>query len=204
MPCGTTSPTKTPRPSSWRADRIEPHDSLTEFQDPKITATIRNQAHGGIAVIGAFYANANRSGSNLNQILLTELLTGLLAKDYAYAVYHPIDPSGYSGATIEALRRQGFVNISDTAAHPVYAVDLTDPIVIFRDVETVVKAPLNKIPKVQKAIDDAHNRLLNTFTQIFPGKLVISFNTSAVYSKIVDLVALDNGVSTVPDPTQKR
>lgn len=186
------------------ARRFETHDLLTEFQDPKITATIRNQAHGGIAVIGAFYANANRSVSNLNQILLTELLTGLLAKDYAYAVYHPIDPSGYSGATIEALRRQGFVNISDTAAHPVYAVDLTDPIVIFRDVETVIKAPLNKIPKVQKAIDDAHNRLLNTFTQMFPGKLVISFNTSAVYSKIVDLVALDNGVSTVPDPTQKR
>ena len=74
---------------------------LTEFQDPKITATIRNQAHGGIAVIGAFYANANRSVSNLNQILLTELLTGLLAKDYAYAVYHPIDQAGYSGATIE-------------------------------------------------------------------------------------------------------
>lgn len=48
-----------------------------------------------------------------------------------------------------------------------YAVDLTDPIVIFRDVETVIKAPLNKIPKVQKAIDDAHNRLLNTFTQMF-------------------------------------
>ena len=73
------------------ARRFETHDLLTEFQDPKITATIRNQAHGGIAVIGAFYANANRSVSNLNQILLTELLTGLLAKDYAYAVYHPID-----------------------------------------------------------------------------------------------------------------
>lgn len=186
------------------ARRFRTHDLLTEFQDPKITATIRKQAHGGIAVIGAFYANANRSVSNLNQILLTELLTSLLAKDYAYAIYHPEDPTGYSGATIEALKLQGFVNISDTAAHPVYAVDLTRPIVIFRDVETVIKAPLNKIPRVQKAIDDAHNHLLHTFTEMFPGKLILSFNTSAVYSKIVDLVARDNGVSTVPDPSRKR
>ena len=85
-----------------------------------------------------------------------------------------------------------------------YAVDLTDPIVIFRDVETVIKAPLNKIPKVQKAIDDAHNRLLNTFTQMFPGKLVISFNTSAVYSKIVDLVALDTETRTVSGGTVRK
>ena len=186
------------------AKRFETHDLLAEFQDPKVTATIRNHARGGIAVIGAFYANANRSVSNLGQILLTELLTGLLSKDFAYAIYHPVDAAGYNGAVVETLRKQGFVNISDTPAHPVYAVDLTNPIVIFRDVETVIKAPLNKVPRVQKAIDDAHNKLLHTFTEMFPGKLILSFNTSAVYSKIIDLVAKENGVSTIPDPSRRR
>lgn len=186
------------------ARHFETHDLLQEFQDPKLTATIRSRAKGSIAVIGMFYANANRSVSNLNQILLTELLSSLVSKDFAYAIYHPVDPAGYNGATIEMLRRQGFVNISEVSAHPVYAVDLTSPIVVFRDVETVIKAPLNKIPRVQKAIDDAHNKLLHTFTEMFPGKLILSFNTSAVYSKIVDLVAKDNGVSTIPDPSRKR
>ncbi len=186
------------------ARHFETRDLLQEFHDPKLTATIRSNAKGPIAVIGAFYANTNRSVSNLNQILLTELLSSLVSKDFAYAIYHPVDPTGYTGSTIEMLRRQGFVNISDVPAHPVYAVDLTSPIVIFRDVETVIKAPLNKIPRVQKAIDDAHIKLLHTFTEMFPGKLILTFNTSAVYSKIVDLVAKDNGVSTIPDPSRRR
>ena len=184
--------------------RTETHDLLAEFGDPALAAKIRHHAQGSIAVIGAMYANAGRLITNLHQILLTELLTSLLAKDYAFAVYHPVDTAGMAGSTIEALKRQGFINISETPGHPVYAVDLTDPIVIFRDVETVVKAPLNKNPRVLKALEDAHNQLLKTFAELFPGKLLVSFNTSAVYSKIIDLVAEDNGVSTTPDPENRR
>lgn len=197
--------TENPKVSAFAAARrTETHDLLKEFQDIQVTSAIRKNAHGSVAVIGAFYAASSQEVSNLSQILLTELLTSLLAKDYAYAVYHPADPVGMNGTVIEALRRQGFVNISENLARPVYAVDLRNPIVIFRDVETVIKAPLNKMPSVQKAIEDAHSKLLHTFTEMFPGKLILSFNTSAVYSKIVDLVAKDNGVSTIPDPKRRR
>ena len=185
------------------ARRMRTHDLLEEFADAEIATHIRQESGGGIAVIGAFYA-AKTEISNLREILLTELLTALLAGDYAYAVYHPICAAGMDSRAIRAFKKQGFVNISRDPNHPVYAVDMRDPIVLFRDVETVIKAPLNKNPRVQKTIDDAHDRLLKVFRDIYPGKLLISFNTSAVHNKIAALVAEANGVSTVPDPKRRR
>lgn len=187
------------------ARRIESHELLEEFGNTLVAKNIRqNSSGGGIALISAFYASKGRTITNLNQILLTELMTALLAKDYGYAVYHPLEEKAPTSATIEVLKRQGFVNISPDHAHPVYAADLRSPIVIFRDVETVIKAPLNKNPRVIKALDDAHNKLLRTFTELYPGKLLITFNTSAVHSKIVDLVAKENGVPTTPTPDKRR
>lgn len=187
------------------ARRIESHELIGEFGNVTVAKNIRdNSAGGGIALISAFYASKGRTITNLNQILLTELMTALLAKDYGYAVYHPIEEKTPTAATIEVLKRQGFVNISPDHNNPVYAANLRAPIVIFRDVETVIKAPLNKNPRVIKALDDAHNKLLKTFTELYPGKLLITFNTSAVYSKIVDLVAKENGVPNTPTPDKIR
>ena len=184
--------------------RIERHDLLSEFGDTEITKHIRAKANGAISVIGALYFGKSRNISNLGQMMLTEILTDLLAKDYGYVVYHPVDKSGLNPATLDVLKRQGFVNISSDHGDPVYAVDLNSPIVIFRDVETVIKAPLNKNPRIMKAVDEAHNRLLRTFCELYPGRLILSFNTSAVYSKIVEMVAAENKVSTVPDPLKRR
>lgn len=184
--------------------RVDRRDLLFEFGDTEITHHIRQKANGAIGVIGAFYFGRTRNISNLGQILLTEILTDMLAKDFGYVIYHPADPAGINPATAEVLRRQGFVNISSDHDHPLYAVDMTAPVVIFRDVETVIKAPLNKNPRVMKAVDEAHNNLLKTFCEMYPGKLILSFNTSAVYSKIIEMVAKENRVSVVPDPEKRR
>lgn len=186
------------------AHKRETHELLEEFGSAEIAAHIRRRATGEIAVIGAFYSGSERTISNLSQIMLTEVLTALVARDVAYAVYHPVDPAGMAKGTIDVLRRHGFVNISDDHNDPVYAVDMKAPVIVFRDVETVIKAPLNKNPRVLKAIDEAHYKLLHTFTEIFPGQLILSFNPNAVYSKIIDLVTASNGVSTVQDPRRIR
>ena len=186
------------------ARRLKTQELLGEFEDPEVAAYIRKNCGGGIALIGAFYAAPKTEISNLSQILLTELLAMMLARDYTFAVYHPVCSAGMDPGIIRALKEQGFVNISPDEHKPIYAVSMRDPIAIFRDVETVVKAPLNKNPRVQKALDAAHEKLLKTFRKIYPGRLLISFNTSAVHNKIAELVARDNGVSTVPDPLRRR
>lgn len=180
--------------------RIGARSLLTEFGDPTLTAHIRDTADGSIAAIGFLYARENGAIANMGEIIITEIMTELIARDFAYAVYHPVDGAGYRPAIITALRKQGFVNIAPAgAAMPVYAVSLKAPVVLFRDVETVIKAPFNKNPRVLQALDRAHHNLLAVMRRLYPGKLILSFNTSIVHNKIIKKAVELNGVSPVRD-----
>lgn len=169
---------------------------LDEFGDPAVSAHVRKQADGRVAVIGAFFTA--RSVSNINQIAITEILTALLAEDFTYAVYHPKAGAGLNPRIVDALKKQGFVNIAGVGRPPVYAVQMRSPVVIFRDVETVIKNPLNKNPRVLRAIEEAHDRLLRLLNELYPGQLILSFNPGAVHSKIIQKVAALNGVGARP------
>lgn len=176
-------------------------DLMTEFNDAPTAAAIRNAADGRIASIGFLYADEAAGIANISQIVITEVLTELIAHDYAYAVYHPVDVAGYNDAIITALKRQGFVDIAAPGApRPLYAVNMKSPVVIFRDAETVLKNPFNKDLRVQKAFARAHNHLLSTLKTIYPGKLLLSFNTSAIHNKIIRKMARIN----VADPLDSR
>ena len=116
-----------------------------------------------------------------------------------------MDPSGYNEKAIAALVRQGFVDIApEGSEHPLYAAHINSPVVLFRDVETTIKNPFNKNLRVQKALDKAHNNLLAVLRQLYPGKLILSFNTSAMHYRIIQKVARLNGVSTLEDPKKRR
>lgn len=186
--------------------RVWSEDLLEEFGSIETAGHIREHSTGEVAVIGAFYTSRERdvNAADLAQMMLTEILSGLIALDYTYAVYHPKDPAGLNPAILDAFRRQGFVNISLNGQEPIYACDMRKPIVLFRDVETVIKSPFNKNPRVLRALDNAHSRLLRTFSDIFPGRLILSYQTSVVHSKIMELVAEENGVSTVPGGVKDR
>ncbi|MCI8513070.1 MAG: phosphohydrolase [Lachnospiraceae bacterium] len=180
------------------AHRVETSQLLDEFGNPAIAARIRERAAGGCAVIGALFSGKGRSISGMNQIVLTEVLTEIMSRDFSYVVYHPADKAGMNQRVLDALRRQGFVNIADAGGEPIYAADIRSPSIIYRDVETVIKNPLNKNPEVLKAIDEAHNRLLRVLTSIYPGQITLSFNTGAVHNKIINKVAQLNHVPTEP------
>lgn len=186
------------------AHRVATSQLLQVTGDPETAARIRKEGLGRIAAIGLFYSGNKRGVNNLSQILLTEILARLLEKDYTYCIYAPVDKAGMNPAVMDTFRRQGFVNISEDHERPLLAVDMKSPIVLFRDVETVIKSPFNKSPRVQKALDQAHLRLLHTYNELFPGKLIMSFNTSAVYSRITELVARENGVSVIPGTVRDR
>jgi hypothetical protein len=74
---------------------------------------------------------------------------------------------------------------------------MKSPVVIFRDAETVLKNPFNKDPRVREAFGRAHNHLLSAMNKIYPGKLILSFNTSAVHNKIIRMMGRIN--APLPD-----
>ena len=115
-----------------------------------------------------------------------------------------MDKGGYDEAVLRALQDQGFRDIApDRAGAPVYAASLKAPVVLFRDVETVLKNPFNKNDCISDALDKAHKRLLSAMRHIYPGKLILSFNTSVVHNKIIKKAVQLNGVSITRDEQRR-
>ena len=171
-------------------------DLFKELGDKELAARVRNNAAGDIASIGFIFAREESIVEDAAQMIVTELLSELISMDFAYAIYRPVD--GMNDPLIEkALIKQGFINISPAGKAPVLAVNMKSPVVVFKDVETVIKAPFNKDPKVIQAIEQAHDRLLKVLANIYPGKALLSFNTGAIQNKIIGKMAELNGVSTV-------
>lgn len=181
--------------------RLDSIDLLSEFQDQDIAAYIRSQATGAIAVIGGLYYSKRSSISNLGQTILTEVLSELLARDYTYVVYHPCHSAGMSSRVLELIEKQGFINIAGRGMKqmkPIYAVNMKSPVIIFRNMETVIKSPLNKNQRVMKAVDDAHYKMLKVLTRLYPGELILSYNAGIMHHKMISRITQLNGVPAAP------
>lgn len=183
--------------------RLDSIDFLSTFGDQDIAAYIRSKAAGGVAVIGGIFFSRNSSIGNLGQTILVELLSELLSRDYTYAVYHPCEDEGMNKSTLRVLEKQGFVNIAPPESRPIYAVDMRSPVIVFKNVDTIIKSPLNKNGRVLKVVEEAHGRLLSMLTSIYPGELILSYNSGIMHHKMINLIAGLNGVPPVP-LTEKR
>ena len=183
--------------------RLDSIDFLTTFGDQDIAAFIRSKAAGAVAVIGGLFFSRNSSIGNLGQTILVELLSELLARDYTYVVYHPCEEAGMRRSAVRVMEKQGFVNIAPSGRRPIYAVDMRSPVIVFKNVDTIIKSPLNKNPHVLKAVEEAHNRLLAKLTEIYPGELVLSYNSGIMHHKMINLIARLNGVPAVPRPEKR-
>ncbi len=178
--------------------RLDSIDLLSAFKDQDIAAYIRNKAAGAIAVIGGIYCSRKSAIANLEQTILIEMLSELLARDYTYVVYHPCHEAGLKNRAVKIVEKQGFINIAPEGSRPIYAVDMRSPVVIFKNVDTIIKNPLNKNERVLQAVEDAHNRLLGMLTSMYPGELIISYNSGIMHHKMINLIAKLNKVSPVP------
>ena len=178
--------------------RVDSIDLLKTFGDQDIAAYIRSMAAGSIAVIGGLFFSEQPAIPNKEQIILVEMLSELLARDYTYVVYHPCCEAGLSPRMIETVTRQGFRNIAPAGAAPIYAVDMRSPVIIFKNADTLIKHPLNNRQAVRNALEHAHDRLLKVLTGIYPGELVLSYNSDIMYHKMIHLIAKINQVSPVP------
>ncbi len=178
--------------------RVDSIDLLKTFGDQDIAAYIRSMAAGSIAVIGGLFFSEQSTIPNKEQIILVEMLSELLARDYTYVVYHPCCEAGLSPRMIETVTRQGFRNIAPAGAAPIYAVDMRSPVIIFKNADTLIKHPLNNRQAVRNALEHAHDRLLKVLTGIYPGELVLSYNSDIMYHKMIHLIAKINQVSPVP------
>ncbi len=173
-----------------------------EFQSIEIAEHIREHTSGRIVLVVAVYISSQTEIRDIAQLLATETLTFCMKKDYTYAVFSPYHGS-VSDKTREILERQGFQKIGDCAGRrAVYAVDMKTPIVIFQNLETVLKAPFDSNERVQETLQKTHQRLQTAMTRLYPGQLVVSLQSEIMYYRLVERITNANQVPS--EPTKVR
>ncbi len=178
------------------AGRLNSSDLADEFDDLDMVKRIRNIAWGKIMVIKGIYGFRYSDTRDYVQMVVTELLAHALSLEYTYCLYHGIpEMEEHRDMVEETLRRQGFVLLSeDTERETIMAVDMHCPVTLTKNIETVLKAPLNSNPRVLEVIEESHRRLQYSLTSVNPGNLVLSFDSTVMYHRLVKKIAEINGV----------
>lgn len=163
--------------------------------DPALSGLVRQNAGGRTLLISGLFVPRGERQSDLCQLLITEVLTLALSREFTYALYLPLE-GAVSGYGRQLLTLQGFVPAGDST--DALAVDMRCPIVLSRNVDTAVKAPFSSSPRVLAAIASAHRRLQAALTKLQPGSLVLSLSAGVIYHRLLQRITGRNGVPAEP------
>ena len=163
--------------------------------DPALSGLVRQNAGGRTLLISGLFVPRGERQSDLCQLLITEVLTLALSREFTYALYLPLE-GAVSGYGRQLLTLQGFVPAGESTE--ALAVDMRCPIVLSRNVDTAVKAPFSSSPRVLAAIAAAHRRLQAALTKLQPGSLVLSLSAGVIYHRLLQRITGRNGVPAEP------
>ena len=174
-----------------------------EFKSMEIANHIRENTSGRILLVTGLYVSKNTKIRNAEQILLTETLANALAKDYTYCVFSP--EIGFINKKVHIiLEQQGFYQLNEgLPERPIFVVDMKNPIAFIQNMETVIKEPFNRNERILDILDETHNKLQRAMTQLYPGNLVLSFHSSIMHHRLVELITRANNVPSEPLPVRK-
>ena len=162
----------------------------------ELSGYVRQKTGGRALLISGLWVPDGNQQRELGQLLLTEVFTMALGREYPCALYDPL-PGAEHSYVLNLLRRQGFVP-APVSGRPVLEVDMRCPIVLSHNVDTSIKAPLASMPRVTAAVSAAHRRLQEALTELQPGSLVLSLSAGIIYHRLLQRITARNGVPAEP------
>ncbi|MGN0671928.1 MAG: nicotinate-nicotinamide nucleotide adenylyltransferase [Anaerovoracaceae bacterium] len=182
---------------------LEANDLFEEFGDINLANYLRQKSPGRMLVIRTIYIDDSVDIMMNVKILLTEILAEACEKNLIYSVYHPIEDKA-SSVVNDVLTRLGFLKIKlDGSETMIYEVDMSNPIVVIENMNTVIKTPFNTNEKVLKVFEETHAQLQRALAGLEPGNLVLSFNSGIMNQKIIKMVTQANDVPCIPRKEKK-
>ncbi len=165
------------------------------FKDHEVCERLRKDASGRIALIRGLFINRGVAPANIEQILLTEVLTQCISKDYTYAVYKPLVHA--ENPTEDMLERQGFIRIDgETEDKSIYLVNISSPCILFLDFMTKLKEPFNTNAELSAVVETTRRRLQKALTKLHKGSLVLAFDNDVLIDKLLEMICEQNEVTT--------
>lgn len=174
-------------------------ESLYEvLGDLELADQVRRNTSGNILLISGIHTTKDEFIADPAQLLLTEALAGACADGCSYAMFFPQDnrPSEY---ILGAVKRQGFVLAEQMGStQPVYLVDMRQPIVVLRNLQSFIKEPLISEPQVTRVIENGYRNLQAAMTALYPGELVLTLASEVIFPRMVEKIT---AINEVPNET---
>lgn len=185
--------TRTGQPLGWAAGHaVSVRDLYDTLGSIEAANFIRTQVSGRLLVIDAVCEE--QSDAERCRLLLNELLARAVEKEYTYAICRCCEDNT---PLQHALLQLGFVKANDFAQ--MYFVDMRAPVVLLQDVMLTIKQPLQSDPAVNAAVLQTRPRLRAALGQMFPGKLLLCFNSEQLNQALIERVQKLNGVPELPE-----
>lgn len=166
-----------------------------ELYDENLSRYVRENASGRIILIDLMYINNKEKNKTLEQILITESLAYAVSKDYEYAIFKPILQELYAPSLIELLYLHGFKKVDTTdPSLTALVVDMNNPCILNLDLENILKEPFRSSPKVKQVIYNTRKILKKAISNLYPGQLVLSFDSDVLHHKMITKVCNENNV----------
>ena len=126
-------------------------------------------------------------------MLLNELLARSLQSDHTFAICRcaPEDT-----ALREALQQLGFTPIANS--EDFFCVDMRAPVALLQDVLLGLKKPHQDDPEVKRAVYETRLKMRGVLNTMFPGQLVLCFDSEMLNQALMQRVQRINGVLDVP------
>ncbi len=157
----------------------ELYDELGEVE---LCSAVRRCTSGKLLMLGTYQADIHWI-----RPLFNELLVRSLSDDHTYALCRCSDE-----ILCATLKQLGFVRIDDTP--DLYYVDMRAPMVLIQDVLQRIKQPHRASEAVMQAIVQVRPKLRNALCELYPGKLLLSFDSEYLNQSLLYRVQKHNGV----------
>ncbi len=158
---------------------------------------VRRYASGRILMIHEVISLAQRT-TEACRVLLNELLARSLERDHTYALCRcaPEDE-----ALRGALDQMGFVPVA--SCNDIFYVDMRAPVILLQDVLLGLKKPHQEDAEVKAAVMATRPKLRGALLQMFPGKLLLCFDSEMLNQAVMERVERINGVQDVPEGVRR-
>ena len=162
---------------------ISQGDLYEECQDVEKASVLRSLVSGRVAVITRLEGEVSETDDK-RLTAVNEALEWFQENSFSYALCFCLHR--YE----DTLKTHGFVPVA--GIRDVGIVDLRNPVVLFYDTATAVKEPLSLSLKVRLAVRSSHLALLEAITGMFPGQLVLCFESGVMNHRLVRLITEEN------------
>lgn len=170
---------------------------FNELKDSKVSQYIRDNSLGRMILIHGIGVRNSDKYKSLEQIIITETLAFCLSRDYQFAIFKNMINAPCPQSIYEMLKLQGFKEIpSNNSNSPTYAVDMSTPCILNLDIENILKEPFRSNQRIKASIAATRRKLQEALIKLYPGELVLSFDSSMLHQSMIRKICTENGVST--------